>query len=71
MRYLDNLLTTSGIKHFYGATITNDKAYPLVIKMAAGSAEMYELDGELISTNSASEAEEFIAEKIANANSHP
>lgn len=70
IKYLDSILIDAGIKYFYGATVTNDTAYPLVVKMAEGNAVLNDLDGEIIATDSISEAEEFIADKITMAGSH-
>ena len=64
MKVLDDLLVESGIELFYGATITTDPAYSGLVKLANTNVNVSKLDGALLSTDSADEAEHFILTKL-------
>ena len=64
MEVLDLILVDAGITAFFGATITTDNSYAILVKLADNSFKKSNLEGELISTVSSDEAEKFIAAKL-------
>lgn len=64
--YLDKLLFDGGIRVFTGATITYDESFAFIVKLAQRSAAMNNLKCDLISTDNAGTAEEFVMSKLTN-----
>lgn len=64
MKMLDDMLVEAGIEKFYGATVSSDRAYSGLVKLANTSVEMSKLGGELLATDSVEEAEHFIFSKL-------
>lgn len=64
IKYLDDLLIKSGIRVFYGVTITQDSAYEKMVDLANTNAELNALKGQLYTTADENEAEAFILSKL-------
>lgn len=61
---LDNVLIEAGIDHFYGATVTTDRDYEKLVKLANDSAEVTPMETHLLATRDVAEAEAFVMEKL-------
>lgn len=67
-------LIDAGIDCFFGATITDDLAYPKIIELVNVSMSARKIGGEVMATEDPETAERFIAEKllqVANAGNGP
>ncbi len=64
MQLLDQKLLDGGIRCFYGATITDDKAYAQIVELASATMSALKLTGKILSTGDRATAEQFIAEKL-------
>lgn len=64
MKLLDDMLIEYGVKNFYGATITPDRHYHILVDVANQHANNIGLNCELISTDNHEEAEKFIDKHI-------
>lgn len=64
IQVLDRKLLDAGIISFYGATITEDAAYPGIVQLANVNMTVANLQGEVLAAGDMDEAERFIAEKL-------
>ena len=71
IRLMARIVKDAGIVHFYGVTVTPDPAYVGVVRLAEANMEVFELDGELFTTATMKEAEQFIEERMGELETHP
>jgi len=64
MQVLDQQLVDARIGCFYGATITADRGYPMIIDLANASMSAMNIKGEVMSTDDPEVAERFLAERM-------
>lgn len=65
IRFLAEVLKDGGISHLYAVTITDDQEYGKIVELANITVTISSLQGELLSTNDAAEAEMFIQDRLA------
>lgn len=64
IRQLDEFLIGSGLKTYYGATVTKDGGYSKIIKLAQTNMETIGLDGLVVKVPDRVAAQNFIFSKI-------
>ncbi len=67
IKLLDGMLLDRGIRVYFGATITKDRGYSKIVKLAQTNMETVGLDGALIRVGDRASALDFIHGKIAEA----
>ena len=66
IKILDNIVIAAGVKTFYGATITFDKMYEKIVKLANLNINFTGLNGEVMTTDDPVKAEQYIFAKMKN-----
>lgn len=64
IRQLDRLLIDRGVRTYFGATVTKDKGYSKIVKLAQTNMETIGLDGAVIKVPDRATALQFICDRI-------